>query len=1101
MLPSKKTKLILGSLVLVLSLAGLSAAFSLVKKPKKETPSKAAEGQCTVSISSSKITEAQTINVDFSGKPSTSDNVQLWLEQTNGNPVSNPAKIQYNGGSYLNTTTSNGKTYYRLASASDSSQHTGTLSLPPGKYFLHCDVNVAIGVNRCSGNPFCNYETTACQLCESYLCGSDNCSSSWANCSNSDNLCLEVTSSELPTLIPPELYDTSSTISDFHRKFEDLNIEFLMDQINTNLSNPTYGCWDKDYWGGSASTSDPRKQEAVLTIIHAYYENPKYQNREDLKKAIGGTYIFYEKFIDGAIPDNGYYGRIFTPWILEESYKVIKKYEGPDSYKESVLTKTKNRLLNDMRSGLSNGYGTDNQVMGMILGLYTYAELFNDASLRTETNTFTDKLLSRQKSSGYFPEDGGFDAAYSNVQLGLLNKIYRVTNREDVLKAMIGVSNMIDKSSAVINDNDIVRASGTRYPQALYAIQPRYTPESNTLLYGSSLGEIALPVFFDPWIITTNDRYDMTPWDHYVYISEENYGELMPHSEKYKTNTRFKVFNFDVSGLSDLEKGTIAISLNGNYRIVDPNFIPKVNQDYYIYDDVYINQAIRFIRYSSSHESLDISNNYEFTIESYDAKDYFKIDQNVYRRENLSSPIRFSTGETISTKYYQIIINAPFIMGSTANRIYIKPDSSTIRFDFYALRPPMPATVQADNFAYIANLKYNYSKLNFKALAEKTGRITYSAYIKNAPISVAATHNGTDVLLDWKYDESTDRVNVTVDSSAFTDFVDIRILFPPLAPNSCVVSVSNSKIAESQTVNVNFSGQPSAGNKVQLWLEEVNGNPLIHPEKIKYNDGSYLNSATSNNKTYYRLDSSADSGQRSGTLSLPEGKYFLHCDVNVTTGVNRCSGNPFCDYEVAACQSCGSTSCSSENCSSTWTGCSNSDSSCLEVTSSGTPTSTPSIRLPFKIKFQGINSQKPDKTVRVILKQNNVEKYRFESVAVNSNTEGVYSGTTPEVAPGTYEVFIKGQAHLQKKFAGVTINSTMIVQDWSSGSLKVGDFDNNNVLNITDVSGFLSVYNSLSVPVTSQNQIYDINADNIININDVSLVLANYTSLEVRGDE
>jgi len=166
------------------------------------------------------------------------------------------------------------------------------------------------------------------------------------------------------------------------------------------------------------------------------------------------------------------------------------------------------------------------------------------------------------------------------------------------------------------------------------------------------------------------------------------------------------------------------------------------------------------------------------------------------------------------------------------------------------------------------------------------------------------------------------------------------------------------------------------------------------------------------------------------------------------------------------------------------------------------PTLTPTpqnAQLSFKIKFQGINNAAPSKNVLVVLKQGGVEKYRSNAVLVTADANGIYSGTIT-IAPGTYDILIKGPIHLQKKFPNVTLNQGTNTKDFSSTPLKAGDFDDNNVLNVFDVGAILNHYTSSSVPVDSLNP-FDIDASGVININDISLVLENYTALEVGGDE
>lgn len=168
-----------------------------------------------------------------------------------------------------------------------------------------------------------------------------------------------------------------------------------------------------------------------------------------------------------------------------------------------------------------------------------------------------------------------------------------------------------------------------------------------------------------------------------------------------------------------------------------------------------------------------------------------------------------------------------------------------------------------------------------------------------------------------------------------------------------------------------------------------------------------------------------------------------------------------------------------------------------------TPTPTTGITkatLNFKVKFQGINTQKANKTVNIVLKQGTAEKYRFDNTIVTADVNGNYAGTVSNINPDTYEVMIKGWSHLQKKIGGVNLVTGVNTLDWSSMMLKPGDFDNNNILNIIDISAILAGYTQLAVPVDSANKKYDVDGSETIDINDISIVLSNYTALEVEGE-
>jgi len=177
-------------------------------------------------------------------------------------------------------------------------------------------------------------------------------------------------------------------------------------------------------------------------------------------------------------------------------------------------------------------------------------------------------------------------------------------------------------------------------------------------------------------------------------------------------------------------------------------------------------------------------------------------------------------------------------------------------------------------------------------------------------------------------------------------------------------------------------------------------------------------------------------------------------------------------------------------------------------TSTPTPTMAPNTaRLTFKIKFQLITSsrsRKLNKNVRVILKQGNIEKYR-EVIEVASDQNAVYSGTLVNITPGTYDILIKGWAHLQKKFQNITLNEGENVVDWSGTPLIVGDTYGNdlgdNKIQMEDVTAVIANWIQNSTPVTPTNLKYDLDDNGFIQMEDVTAVIANWTEYIRRGEE
>ncbi|HUS52083.1 MAG TPA: dockerin type I domain-containing protein [Candidatus Bathyarchaeia archaeon] len=159
-----------------------------------------------------------------------------------------------------------------------------------------------------------------------------------------------------------------------------------------------------------------------------------------------------------------------------------------------------------------------------------------------------------------------------------------------------------------------------------------------------------------------------------------------------------------------------------------------------------------------------------------------------------------------------------------------------------------------------------------------------------------------------------------------------------------------------------------------------------------------------------------------------------------------------------------------------------------------TPTSTPTqvpntVNLDFQVKFQGINNQKPVKTAKITLKKpGESETAHEETVNFNSNQSGVWSGRIMNISPGTYDLYIKGWAHLQKKFEGITLAEGENSQDFSGTSLLAGDINDNNRIEALDLAIVIEHY----WPDTPANSPADFNLDGSVNALDIGLVIENY---------
>lgn len=170
------------------------------------------------------------------------------------------------------------------------------------------------------------------------------------------------------------------------------------------------------------------------------------------------------------------------------------------------------------------------------------------------------------------------------------------------------------------------------------------------------------------------------------------------------------------------------------------------------------------------------------------------------------------------------------------------------------------------------------------------------------------------------------------------------------------------------------------------------------------------------------------------------------------------------------------------------------------ITPTASPTATPVqlASLTINASFQG---QPPSVDTNIHLGT----LYNFNP-AVFSQANN-YSYTAPPIIqpnPITaYDLLIQAPNYLDRKITGLHLVSGSNTQNISP-SLKVGDFDSNNILNSADISLLLDQFiqhASVNVTTDASNAKFDVTHDGHITIEDLALVLSNFTtSTSIPGD-
>ncbi len=159
-------------------------------------------------------------------------------------------------------------------------------------------------------------------------------------------------------------------------------------------------------------------------------------------------------------------------------------------------------------------------------------------------------------------------------------------------------------------------------------------------------------------------------------------------------------------------------------------------------------------------------------------------------------------------------------------------------------------------------------------------------------------------------------------------------------------------------------------------------------------------------------------------------------------------------------------------------------------------------------RLQGITEETSAQSFTVSIKNGDNVVASFPNTLASANTSGVFTATINASSfcseTGKFDVLIKGESHLAKKFENVSIKCGSFTLDKSSKTsdeLKAGDVNGDNLLTVEDIAKVLSYYTTFSTKATGEMKSSDINKDGYITIVDVALVALNWTDFVIPGDE
>lgn len=295
----------------------------------------------------------------------------------------------------------------------------------------------------------------------------------------------------------------------------------------------------------------------------------------------------------------------------------------------------------------------------------------------------------------------------------------------------------------------------------------------------------------------------------------------------------------------------------------------------------------------------------------------------------------------------------------------------------------------------------------------------------------------------------------------------------------------------SKTVTIGFAGY------------NLNGF-FVDSQPISVADIHFMGKAPTKTTLFFNLDLSKvvlkSSGDNALSPNLVSKNIFI-TDTPPTPTPYVTPTPPTCGQEGAGCPvpyNC----CSGLVC---LTASSSAVGKCVKQTSLPTPTPTPALdrSLILNLAFQGVGptSYKNPKTVTMDFRTppdpSGSGIGKTFAFTMYSDNLGVYSYRSfPfDITPGTYDVYIKGPAHLQRRIPKVSAFGNITI-DQRQNPLRAGDIaggPNNSPDNMVDASdlGLLISRFNPTVPLPT-NTTWDLNDDKVIDISDLAILISNF---------
>lgn len=288
-----------------------------------------------------------------------------------------------------------------------------------------------------------------------------------------------------------------------------LGIPHILSVMDRNAPSPTYGCFYRPYWHDKATdipSAHPQMCTMPLALVYKFKfpGSPYFRKSKVMEWAVAGMDFWRDiQKSDGSFdehyPNEHSFGAAaWTLYAILESYLLLKdEMKDSESILNSMAKAAKFLSRNDEPGKITNHQVIAAYCLQKMHSLTGEERFLRAAEKKLQTT------LSRQSSEGWFLEYDGCDLGYLTTTISFLAKIYRDTQRKDILES---ARKAIDFSSYFVYPNGfyggvIGSRHTTHFHPHGYEILGQHVPAasavSDRIIYGLKNGAGLAPRTMD----------------------------------------------------------------------------------------------------------------------------------------------------------------------------------------------------------------------------------------------------------------------------------------------------------------------------------------------------------------------------------------------------------------------------------------------------------------------------------------------------------------------------------------------------------------------------------------------------------------------------